>query len=475
MSELENQIAIQNENLNKISTLANKKQEKLNNDISEYVQQINDLKNEMEVLNNIITNLTEEKENNTIKISNLIKENEKLRTEEQEPDPAENKKKYEETILKLKKNIVNLREEKKELEELIIKQEVKVNDLTNKVGEVENLLTKKDNELKDSLEYTAKLAININTQKKEIQKLKQSQNNINNNKNTNESISILNLQKMIQNMCKDLENKDNKINLLSTNNKILQGKINKLSQTMKNGFNNNFQNNNNTDYTQNNNNAQSQNIPLINLNTKQKQQINKNNNCENNKEIKHGNTKNLNNVKKNNIHQQSADKKKLFILAKPTNKSKTPGKLNNNQLLRNDYCVYNKNDNDDLITTNTNKKNINNNNKNIYPILKGSKNANIKNSLNDLHKKENAKNKEESLFDENLSGINIKDETLELFNKNAKNLDNTEIEEAVKNENLNLKTNSNINKNENDPSVINSYDGDFPVIESYCVLNGKDK
>ena len=58
MNELENQLKIQNENLNKISTLANKKEEKLNN---------------------TITNLTEEKENNTIKLTELMRENEQLR------------------------------------------------------------------------------------------------------------------------------------------------------------------------------------------------------------------------------------------------------------------------------------------------------------------------------------------------------------------------------------------------------------
>ena len=79
MLELENQIALQNENLNKISNNSNKKEEQLNNDITEYINQINELKNEMEVLNNIITNLTEEKENNAIKISSLLHENEKLK------------------------------------------------------------------------------------------------------------------------------------------------------------------------------------------------------------------------------------------------------------------------------------------------------------------------------------------------------------------------------------------------------------
>ena len=79
MTELETQIALQSENFNKISMNSNIKEEKLNNDITDYINQINDLKNEMEVLNNIITNLTEEKENNAIKITNLLHENEKLK------------------------------------------------------------------------------------------------------------------------------------------------------------------------------------------------------------------------------------------------------------------------------------------------------------------------------------------------------------------------------------------------------------
>ena len=79
MTELETQIALQSENFNKISLNSNIKEEKLNNDITDYINQINDLKNEMEVLNNIITNLTEEKENNAIKITNLLHENEKLK------------------------------------------------------------------------------------------------------------------------------------------------------------------------------------------------------------------------------------------------------------------------------------------------------------------------------------------------------------------------------------------------------------
>ena len=59
MNELEKQLKIQNENLNQISSLANKKEEKLNKDISQYLIEINELKNELELLNSTITNLTE--------------------------------------------------------------------------------------------------------------------------------------------------------------------------------------------------------------------------------------------------------------------------------------------------------------------------------------------------------------------------------------------------------------------------------
>ena len=68
MKELEAKIALQSENMNKLSINSNQKEEKLNRDIVEYINQINDLKNEMQILNNIITNLAEEKENNAIKI-----------------------------------------------------------------------------------------------------------------------------------------------------------------------------------------------------------------------------------------------------------------------------------------------------------------------------------------------------------------------------------------------------------------------
>ena len=64
-----------------MSSLANKKEEKLNYDISQYRKQVNELKNELESLNSKITNLTEEKENNTIKLTELIHENENEKKE----------------------------------------------------------------------------------------------------------------------------------------------------------------------------------------------------------------------------------------------------------------------------------------------------------------------------------------------------------------------------------------------------------
>ena len=79
INALENQLEIQKQNLNKMSSLANRKEEKLNKDITQYQKQINDLKNELELLNGTITNLTEEKENNTIKLTELIHENEELK------------------------------------------------------------------------------------------------------------------------------------------------------------------------------------------------------------------------------------------------------------------------------------------------------------------------------------------------------------------------------------------------------------
>ena len=80
---------------------------------TEYVKQINDLKNELELLNNTITNLTEEKENNTIKITLLMKENEELK--KGNPGVAESKAKTKNYV---NNNITHMADEyKKEIKD----------------------------------------------------------------------------------------------------------------------------------------------------------------------------------------------------------------------------------------------------------------------------------------------------------------------------------------------------------------------
>ena len=495
MQELENQIKIQSENLNKISALANKKEEKLNNDISDYLQQINDLKSELELLNSTITNLTEEKENNTIKLTELIHENEQLKknklTSTSKSDT--HNKKYEEIILKLKKNIMSLNEEKKALEEVIIKQEEKVNELSYKVNDREKKLIVKDKELKDSIEYTAKLTSAINSQKKEIQILKQNNtNNKNKNNNNNEeAVSILRLQNEIQNIKKELENKDNKINLLSMSNKILQGKVNKLSQTAKNGFNNNSINNNN----QNINNG---NTIII----------------KDNKENKYNNFNYISGVlpktlDKNNHQipdlkssqgvQNVTEKKKLYIVAKSKELPKTPGKANarqnslgvkaKNELYKNVEEINKmKNQNHQLPNTrnNSHAKNMKrtSNYNNINDVHENNNNINKNNKLIDKkykeieskyknEKKEKNKIKDDTLFDEDINNIDIKEEIISP-NENEKidlNIASIQINSNMVSQTLKPEIHK---KNNNEMSVNMSQDKEFQVIESYCVLSGQD-
>ena len=61
-------------------------------------------------------------------------------------------------------------------------------------------------------------------------------------------MNTMNLQKEIQSINKEIETKDNRINILSMNNKVLQVKPFKLSFTTKNGFNNELANDNNINY-----------------------------------------------------------------------------------------------------------------------------------------------------------------------------------------------------------------------------------
>ena len=436
MSELENQIALQNENLNKISNNVNKKEEQLNNDITDYINQISELKNEMEVLNNIITNLTEEKENNAIKTNNSnandnLNENEKI-----------NSQKYEEIIMKLKKNMMNLKEENKLLEEVIIKQEAEVNQLSSKIIEVEKVLGQKDKELQESIEYSAKLTSSINFHKNEIIKIKQKQNISEANKNAE---IISNLQKELQTMKENLEMKENKLNVLSGNNKSLQEKLNKLTQLIKTelNVNNNGSNTNslhnklnaNTKYVNKNksnihssyNNYYTNKISiskpqsqLKNKTTRVSAPLNSvsssnlpksiipiNNNIENYKE----NIKNLN-------RRQNIEDKKLYIVSKHKIKSKTPGKLisSKHQLPESNQII---------------KKNnikINNEYKTGIKVSKSNINEKYKQIESKYKNEKKEITKEDTLFNEDdINNLNINKEIISPFTKMEEDIDSIPI------------------------------------------------
>ena len=87
------------------------------------------------------------------------------------------------------------------------------------VDKTKKEILKKDKELQESIEYNAKLTSTINFHKKEIQKLKQNNSTAlstsanNKNSNNKDLLNIINLQKEIQNVKKEIETKDNKINL----------------------------------------------------------------------------------------------------------------------------------------------------------------------------------------------------------------------------------------------------------------------
>ena len=510
MYDLENQIALQNENLNKISNNCNQKEEQLNNDITDYLNQISELKNEMEVLNNIITNLTEEKENNAKKISSLLHENEKLKQNIKTNNTNvnnninENEKlntqKYEEIIMKLKKNMMNLKEENKSLEEVILKQEAEVNQLSSKIIEVENVLVQKDKELQESIEYSAKLTSSINFHKNEIIKIKQKQNIIETNKN---SEIISNLQKELQNMKENLEMKENKLNILSGNNKSLQDKLNKLTQIIKNELNVNTGTNGNLHHKINSNtkysNKNKSNIQSsynnyytnkISISKPQSQLKNKttrvsaplnsisssnlpkniqvNNNIENYKD----NFKNLVNEKNNKNHRQNIEDKRLYIISKHKIKSKTPGKLisskhqlpeekkkkKNNIKINNDYRLGIK----------ISKSNINEKYKQIESKYKN-------------EKKEITK--EDTLFNEDdINNLNINKEIISPFTKMDEEIEPIPIIDNMsshilkpkkegRNPGLHFYTK---NYNEQQSSAL-SQDKEFPIIESYCMLMEKEK
>ena len=510
MLDLENQIALQNENLNKISNNCNQKEEQLNNYITDYINQISELKNEMEVLNNIITNLTEEKENNAKKISSLLHENEKLKQNikinniNSNNNPNENERmntqKYEEIIMKLKKNMMKLKEENKSLEEVILKQEAEVNQLSSKIIEVENVLVQKDKELQESIEYSAKLTSSINFHKNEIIKIKQKQNLTEANKN---SEIISSLQKELQNMKENLEMKENKLNILSGNNKSLQDKLNKLTQIIKNELNVNTATNGNLHQKINSNtkysNKNKSNIHSsynnyytnkISISKPQSQLKNKttrvsaplnsisssnlpksipiNNNIENYKD----NFKNLGKEKTSQNHRQNIEDKKLYIISKHKIKSKTPGKLisSKHQLPENNIVKKNniKINNDYRIGIKVSKSNIN---EKYKPIESKYKNE----------KKEITK--EDTLFNEDdINNLNINKEIISPFIKMDEEIEPIPIIDNMSSHTLKPKKEGRnpgvhfYTKNYNDQqSSAFSQDKEFPIIESYCMLMEKEK
>ena len=522
LTELETQIALQAENFNKISLSSSQKEEQLNNDITEYINQINDLKNEMEVLNNIITNLTEEKENNAIKITNLLHENEKLKqnmkknsntgagtdVNSSQTTGDSNNKKYEEIIMKLKNNMLTLKEENKALEEVILKQESEVNQLSSKVEDVEKVLQKKERELEDSREYSDKLISSINFHKNEIMKIKQKQSQSDNNKNDKNSETIMNLQKELQTVKKSLEAKESKLSVLVFNNKELKDKLEKLVQFVKNElncnngnsskYNNNNKNKNNI-YSSHNNyhtnkiiisKPQSQ---LKNKTTRMPGAINPisshilpKNNIKNNIENYKDNNKNLDRSPLHNI--QNIDDKKLFIVSKHKIKSKTPGKIINtkNQFPETKPDIGNKH-NIEIV----NKKNEKNHKiydnicPNIYDKQKNSKNSKL--NINEKYKQIENKykndikemTKEDTLFNEDdIKNLNLKKEIIS-HGINIDDFDSVPMlssqnSQALKSKKEGRNTTGPIYKKSIEKSPNRSQEKEFPIIESYCVMLDKE-
>jgi hypothetical protein len=421
----------------------------------------------MEVLNNIITNLTEEKENNAIKITNLLHENEKMKQNINNNNPNtpsttqnnEGNKKYEEIILKLKKSMMNLKEENKTLEEVILKQESEVSQLSSKVKDAENILNKKDKELQESIEYSAKLTSSINFHKNEIVKIKQKHNNNEVNKNDKNSEIIQNLQKELQNMKKNLEIKESKLIILSSNNKNLQEKLNKLTQIIKNEINNDNDNNKYNNKNKNNKNIYSSYnnyyTNKISISKPQSQLKNKTSriSCSINpisSNILPKNTNiNIENYKNNLLEKNPVNNvvnfedKKLYVASKRKVKSKTPGKLVSSRKKIYESKNYDKNGKNDggLYPS-------------IYERQKSIKNSRF--SINEKYKQIESKykndkkeiTKEDTLFDED-DILNIKKEIL-----NPINIDSIPVFK------------SNI-----EPMSNRSIENEFPIIESYYMMD----
>ena len=305
-------------------------------------------------------------------------------------------------------------------------------------------------------------------------------------------------------MKKNLQAKENKLSILSSNNKTLQDKLNKLTQTIKNELNCNNDNNNNKNniYSSHNNyytnkiNISKPQSQLKNKTTRGSDTINpvashilpKNNiiNNNNNNENYKDNHRIIQNDK-SPYHKQNIDDKKLYIVSKHKVKSKTPGKLISSKQKLSETKQDLEKQNIEIL--NKNKKS-NKNLDNIYPSIY-TKQKNVKNSKNNINEKykqieSKYKNdikeitKEDTLFNEDeIKNLNIKKEIITPNIQINKDNDSIPIFNNMNSQTLKPKKEGRNkagpnNKNNIRDQSIMSQEKEFPIIESYCMLMEKD-
>ena len=461
MEEMEKKIKEQSENLLKYSEIVNQKESQLNIDISKYLKEISDLKNEMELLNGTINNLTEEKENNNNKISQLIKENEELKKlnsikTEIPPSIDIDKKKYDDYIKILKNNISNLENEKKELEEVVMKQESKVTELSSNCYNVENLLREKEKEMKKNLDYTNKLSNSISFHKKEIARLKH--NNYKAETNIND---LINLKNEIKYLKKEMENKEYKINYLTKNKSILQDKVNKLYYQNSHGYNS--LRNYNSKSLQINNNINNE---LLNSAKKQ---------VSHSKYIKNDN-------KTDNYHEK---KSKHYIIAKNKPISEIPIKIEkNNEEINNENINDNENKNEKENENDINNQELDNVDDIIDYDIENLNEENRKLAIDKIKERyQKEKQMQEKLIEKvinkpllniknNESEVNIHIDPKIILNreKSSNNITENNLHITINDHNKTLRP-----LNEEKPSINISQEVEFPVIESYAILENENE
>ena len=363
---MERKIKEQDEKIISLTKLSTEKEMKLNAEILKYQKEISKLNSQIELSNTIISDLTEEKENNIKQINDLKKENEmlvqknniiskessdkdkKINELSQQIENAKSNTIDQNTLKNYKRVISTLNTEKKELEEIVMKQEEKVSEISKKLSSIADLLEEKEKELKDSIEYTAKLTSMLNTQKKENAKLKHSGIP----KEKEES-----LQNEINTLKKEIQKKDYRLNVLSLNNKIMISKLQKQSQIIP-GLNtkntkpiaiiNNNQNPNKNDFPLSA--KENRNKVVLGKIKPHSQQQNKKNPTNIAGNIAKRNNKyisgSLSNFKEENYKIKEDDntfhsnkttsKDKFLIVAKSKSKAKTPVKLNHFELIDED-------------------------------------------------------------------------------------------------------------------------------------------